>query len=88
MPITPVTKLLFSKSFVRKEYPVLLNRLLMSYSDINITATDGADAASDDDNDTTMNDGDNNKYSQECSLNQGKLKMITNYILILFDLSR
>jgi len=74
MPITPVTKLLFTKGYVRKEYPVLLNRLIESKSDINITT------ASTDDDDTdlnTMNDdddhGDNvkNTYSSECSSNKG-----------------
>lgn len=74
MPITPVTKLLFSKAFVRKEYPVLLNRLMKSNSDINITTSntddddiDNSSSAFDDTDDNSKN-----SYSSECSNNEGK----------------
>jgi hypothetical protein len=72
MPITPVTKLLFSRAFVRKEYPVLLNRLIKSNSDINISTSntdDDIDSSAFDDTD----DNSNNSYSSECSNNEGKL---------------
>ena len=78
MPITPVTKLLFSKVYVRKEYPVLLNRLIESNSDINITTSSHTD--NDDDNDDIdsstiddTNDDKKNTYSSECSKNEGML---------------
>jgi hypothetical protein len=73
MPITPVTKLLFSKAFVRKEYPVLLNRLMKSNSDINITTsnTDDDDIDSSSAFDDT-DDNSKNSYSSECSNNEGK----------------
>ena len=57
---------------VRKEYPVLLNRLIKSNSDINISTSntdDDIDSSAFDDTD----DNNNNSYSSECNNNKGKL---------------